>query len=230
MANPPIKDLEKTVEALEGVAFFRNFAKLTFNRHVNSVYHQNSDSHIEAKRALLITDKDTQISIANKQLLFFFSLQKFTQQTEETQYLTSGTVPGDPEMIYLKVQLSPSLLYLPNGQSVGKRYIQVPHIDESKLGNLKDFKFTHGAVSRLYVFADRKQLKVKAIDEKEADRAINELLKLVLDKWKLGNSENHSFTGKPPRDKTAPKLLGITSVCNELHVHYPHQRALTLFV
>lgn len=230
MSTPPIKDLDKTVAALEGVAFFRNFAKLIFNRHVEAVYYKNSDTHVEARRALLITDKDTQISIANKQLLFFFSLQKFTQQTEETQYLTSRTALGDPDMIYLKVQLSPSLLYFSNGSPVGKRYIQVPHIDESKLGNLKDFQFTHGAVSRLYVFADRKQIKVKAIDEKEADRAINELLKLVLDKWKLGNSENHAFTGKPPKDKSAPKLLGITSTCNELHVHYPYQRPLTFFV
>lgn len=221
---------ERTIENLEGVAFFRNFAKLTFNRHIEAVYHNDSDEHKNARRALLITDKDTQISIANKQLLFFFSLQKFTQQTEETQYLTQGTALPDPEMIYLKVQLSPSLLYYSNGQSVGKRYIQVPHIDESKLGNLKDFKFTHGAITRLYVFADRKQLKVKAIDEDEANRAINELLKLVLDKWKLGTAENHAFTGRPPKDKSAPKLVGITSSCNELHVYYPNERMITLFV
>lgn len=230
MANSPIKDLEKTVAALEEVAFFRNFAKLTFNRHVNAVYHQNSDSHIEAKRALLITDKDTQISIANKQLLFFFSLQKFTQQAEETQFLTSGTVPGDPNMIYLKVQLSPSLLYFPSGQSVGSRYIKVPHVDESKLSNLRDFKFTHGAIRRIYVFPDKKQIKVIAIDEAEGDRAINQLLKLVLDKWKVGSSENHSFTGKPPKDKDDPKLIGITSKCNELHIFYPHHQPITLFV
>jgi hypothetical protein len=228
--STPIANVEKTVENLEGLAFFRNFAKLTFNRHIEAVYHADSDTHKDARRALLITDKDTQISIANKQLLFFFSLQKFTQQTEETQYLTAGTVPSDPEMIYLKVQLSPSLLYFPNGQSVGKRYIQVPHIDESKLGNLKDFKFTHGAIKRLYVFADKKQIAVLAIDEAEGNRAINELLKLVLDKWKLGMAEDHAFTGKPPKDKAAPKLSGITSTCNELHVYYPHYRPLTLFV
>jgi hypothetical protein len=226
----PIVNTERTIENLEGVAFFRNFAKLTFNRHIEAVYHDASDSHKDTRRALLITDKDTQISIANKQLLFFFSLQKFTQQTEETQYLTAGTVPSDPEMIYLKVQLSPSLLYFPNGSPVGKRYIQVPHIDESKIGNLKDFKFKHGGVTRLYVFADKKQIKVKAFDETEGDRAINQLLGLVLDRWKLGDSETHSFTGKLPKDKDAPKLLGITSKCNELHIHYPHEKALTLFV
>jgi hypothetical protein len=228
--SSPIVNTERTIENLEGVAFFRNFAKLTFNRHIEAVYHDASDTHKDARRALLITDKDTQISIANKQLLFFFSLQKFTQQTEETQYLTQGFEMPDPNMIYLKVQLSPSLLYYPGGQSVGKRYIQVPHIDESKLANLKDFKFTHGAITRLYVFGDRKQIKVKAIDETEGNRAINELLKLVLDKWKLGSAEDHAFTGRPPRDKTAPKLLGITSTCNELHIHYPNEKMITLFV
>jgi hypothetical protein len=224
-----IKDYEKTAAALEGVAFFRNFAKATFNRHVEAVYWKEIEAHQDARKALLITDKDTQISIANKQLLFFFSLQKFTQQTEETQYLTAGSVPSDPEMIYLKVQLSPSLLYFPGGQPVGKRYIQVPHVDEAKLGSLKGFKFKHGSITRLYVFPDKKQIKVQAFDEIEGNKAINSLLGLVLDKWKVGTAEDHAYTGKPPRDKSGNRLTGITSTCNELHIHYPHQKAITFF-
>lgn len=226
----PIKDVDKTVEALTNLSFFRTFAQAAFNRHVQAVYWKDSDDHKDAKKALLITNQDTQISIANKQLLFFFSLQKFTQQTEETQYLTMGTALSDPDMIYLKVQLSPSLLYYPEGQSVGKRYIQVPHVDEAKLGNLKNFKFIHGSITRLYVFADRKQIKVQAIDENEGNRAINSLLELVLDKWKLGTAENHAFTGKPPKDKKTPRLQGVTSSCNELHIHYPRGKPITFFV
>jgi hypothetical protein len=221
---------ERTIENLEGVAFFRNFAKLTFNRHIEAVYHNDSDEHKNARRALLITDKDTQISIANKQLLFFFSLQKFTQQTEETFSFAKGTADGDPNMVKLKVQLSPSLLYYPNGQSVGKRYLEIPHIDESKLGDFKNFTFTHGSVTRLYCFADKKQIKVKAIDEAEGNRAINELLKLVLNRWKLGTAEEHGYTGRPPKDAPSPKLLGITSKCHQLHVFHPYERPYTLFV
>jgi hypothetical protein len=226
----PIANVEKTIENLEGVAFFRNFAKLTFNRHIEAVYHDASDTHKDARRALLITNKDTQISIANKQLLFFFSLQKFTQQTEDKISFAKGTADSDPNMIWLKVQLSPSLLYKSDGSPVGKRYIKIPHIDESKLGDLKNFKFTHGSVTRLYSFADKKQIKVKAIDETEGNRAINELLKLILDKWKLGTAEDHGYTGKPPKDVIKPDLEGITSKCHELHIHYPHERSITLFV
>jgi hypothetical protein len=230
MTTPLIKDLDKTVAALEGVTFFRNFAKLTFNRHVEAVYHQNIDSHIEARRALLITDKDTQISIANKQLLFFFSLQKFTQQTTEKISFAKGTAAGDPNMIRMKVQLSPSLLYKKDGTPVGKRYISVPHIDESKLGNLNNFTFTHGIVTRLYCFADRKQIKVEAISETEANRVINELLKLVETKWLLGSSESHAYTGNPPKDIKLPDLYNVTSKCHELHIYYPNSRAITIFV
>jgi hypothetical protein len=226
----PIANVEKTVKNLEGLAFFRNFAKLTFNRHIEAVYHADSDTHKDARRALLITDKDTQISIANKQLLFFFSLQKFTQQTEDRISFAKGTAPSDLDAIWLKVQLSPSILYYPNGQSVGKRYIRVPHIDESKLADLKDFKFVHGSVTRLYAFGDKKQIKVEAINEDEGNRAINELLKLVLKDWKLGTAEEHGYTGRPPKDTAKPKLEGITSKCHELHVHYPNERSLTLFV
>jgi hypothetical protein len=230
MSNPPIANLDQTISNLEGLAFFRNFAKLTFNRHVHGAYYSDSETHQEARRALLITDKDTQISIANKQLLFFFSLQKFTQQTEDRISFAKGTAPSDPYMIWLKVQLSPSKLYKENGSPIGKRYIKVPHIDESKLADLKDFTFIHGGVTRLYTFADKKQIKVKAINESEGNRAINELLKLVLKDWKLGTAEEHGYTGRPPNDAALPELSGIKSTCHELHVHYPHERSLTLFV
>ena len=225
-----LKNTEQTIANLEGLAFFRNFAKLTFNRHVEAVYHRNTEENIQARRALLITDKDTQISIANKQLLFFFSLQKFTQQTEDKISFAKGTAEKDPNMIRLDVQLSPSLLYTKSGTSVGKRYISVPHIDESKLGNFRDFTFIHGSITRLYCFADKKQIKVKAISEEEGNRAINQLLKLVQPEWILGTAEEHGFTGKPPKDMGKPLLDNIQSKCHELHIHYPNLKSITFFV
>lgn len=227
--TPPIKDLDKTVKSLEDLSFFRSFAAAAFNRHVEAVYYKNTDADKDAKRALLITPKDTQISICNKQLLFFFSLQKFTQQTEERISFAKGTDPIDPEMIRLKVQLSPALLYHKNGSPIGKRYISVPHIDESKLANLKNFTFTHGSTIRLYCFGDRKQIKVEAIDEAEGNRAINELLKLVRDDKKLGTAEEHGYTGKPPKDTTKPILHGIKSTANQLHIKYPGDRGSITF-
>lgn len=225
-----LKKQEETIKALAELAAFKNFAKLTFNRHINSVYFKQSEAHIEARKALLITDADSQISIANKQLLFFFSLQKFTQQTTEKMSFAKGMAPKDPFMLRLKVQLSPSLLYKKDGTPIGKRYISVPHVDESKLGDLKDFTFTHGIVTRLYAFADRKQIKVEAISEDEGNRAINELLKLVEPQWKLGSAEEHGYTGKPPKDSTLPDLYGIKSKCYELHIYYPNTSAITLYV
>jgi hypothetical protein len=226
----PIKDLDKTLEALEGLEFFRNFAKLAFNHHVNAIYWKATEEHKTAKRALLITDKDSQISIANKQLLLFFSLQKFTQQTEDKISFAKGTAEGDPDMIRAKIQLNPALKYMPDGSSTGYRYISVPHIDEAKLGEFRDFYFIHGSITRLYCFADKKQIKVLAIDEKEGNRAINELLKLVQPKWKLGTAEEHGYTGKPPKDIKDPALLGIKSHGAELQLSDAHGKLYKIFI
>jgi hypothetical protein len=225
-----LKNQDETVSALEGLAFFRNFAILTFNRHVEAVYYKNTETHTEAKRALLITAKDTQMSIANKQLLFFFSLQKFAQQTDERVNIAKGMAEKDPNMVKLKVRLQPAKLYKPDGTEYGQRYISVPHIDESKLGNLRDFTFKHGMVIRLYVFADKKQIKLFAHTETEGDRAINELLKLVDKKWLLGTSEEHSYTGRIGKDVKDLDLTGITSKAVALLVTHPHERPYTVFV
>jgi hypothetical protein len=226
----PIKDLEKTVAALEGLAFFRGFAQLAFNHHVNAIYWKATDDHKAAKRALLITNSDTQISIANKQLLLFFSLQKFTQQTEDKISFAKGTADGDPDMIRAKIQLNPALKYKADGSTVGYRYISVPHVDEARLGDLRDFYFIHGSITRLYCFADKKQIKVMAIDEKEGNRAINELLKLVQPKWKLGTAEEHGYTGKPPKDVKEPDLLGIKSQAAELQLSDAHGKLYKIFI
>ena len=53
-----IVDLPQTLAKLEDLNFFRNFAKLTFNRHVNAVYWSSSEEHQQARRALLIHDDD----------------------------------------------------------------------------------------------------------------------------------------------------------------------------
>jgi hypothetical protein len=224
-----LKDPQKTIENLENLQQFKNFAKIAFNHHVNSIYYKNTEEHKQAKRALLITDKDSQISIANKQLLLFFSLQKFEQSVEE-KLLYSKDMPNDPEMISAKIKLNPSKKYTDDGKSVGCRYIKVPHVDESKLGNLRDFKFTHGNICRLYTFADKKQIKVYAISETEGNKAINALLELVQDKYKLGTAEEHGYTGIPPKDQKDVSLKGITSKGTAIHVSDKHGKLYSVFI
>lgn len=230
MANPPIKNLEKTVENLENLAQFTNFAKLVFNEHVNAVYYKNSEEHVQAKKALLIKDRDSQISICNKQLLFFLSLQKLEQQVSDKFVLNSGNVDKDPSMITAEVKLNPSLKYKKDGTPTGTRQIKIPHVDESKLGNLRDFKFTHGKVAVIYSFADKKQIKVLSIDEKEGLRAINELLKIVDSKWLLGSAEEHCYMGKMPKDMKDGDLHGLTSKGTALHISDFHGKLYTVFI
>jgi hypothetical protein len=225
-----LKNTDRTISALEDLTFFRNFAKLTFNRHVKAVYWKDDETHRNAKRALLITDKDTLLSIANKQLLFFFSLQKFAQAVEERIVIAKGMAEKDPNMVKLRLRMAPLKLYKPDGTKYGYRYFQVPHIDESKIGNLRDFTFKHGMVIRLYVFADKKQIKLFAFTETEGDRAINEILKLVDKKWLLGTSEQHSYTGRIGKDVPDGDLTGLTSKCNALLVQHPYEPPYTVFI
>jgi hypothetical protein len=229
-ATRVLKDPEKTIVALENAQFSNSFAQATFNRHVEAVYWKDTAAHKDARRALLITDKDLILQRIEKQMIFFFSLQNFTQQTEEKISFAKGTAEGDPNMVRLKVQLSPSLLYKKDGTSVGKRYISVPHIDESKLGEFRNFRMVHGMIIRIYAFADKKQIKVLVKDEAEGDRVINELLRIIIPKWRLGTSEEHSYTGKPPKDVKDYDLVGITSKCHQLHVFHPHERPYTFYV
>jgi len=225
-----LKNERSVIAGLENIAFFRNFARLAFNRHIKAIYYKNDDTHKQAKRALLITSKDTQLSIVNKQLLFFFSLQKFAQQTEERVNIAKGLEDKDPNMVKLKIRLQPSKLYKLDGTMYGQRYISVPHIDESKLGNFRDFTFKHGMVIRLYVFSDKKQIKVFAFTETEGDRVINELLKLVRKDKLLGTSEQHSYTGRIGKDVKELDLTGITSKAVALLISHPYERPYTVYV
>lgn len=229
MANPPIKNLEKTVENLENLAQFTNFAKLVFNEHVNAVYYKNTEEHVQAKKALLIKDKDSQISICNKQLLFFLSLQKLEQQVSDKFILGNMEKVSLDGMLTGEIKLNPSIKYK-DGKSVGTRQIKVPHLDESKLGNLRNFTFTHGKTVVIYKFDSRKMIKVLAIDKAEGIRAIGELLKIVESKHILGKPEDHCYVGNMPKDMKDGDLHGIPSKGTAIHISDTHGKLYTVFI
>jgi hypothetical protein len=214
----PLINVDTTIERLEGVELFRNFMRGTFNEYVKQCFYKNSPEHSIARKTLLITEKDTQISIANKQLAFWFTLQKFTQEREEKILIGKGFAIKDDEdysNIYAKVRLVPRNKFV-DGRNSGYRYIQIPHIDPAKLGNLRDFTFTFGREVLTYTFADKRKIKVKALTREIGHKTINKLLDLVLDDWKVGTSEEHSAPATVPNDIPDGDLHG--RIANGTHL------------
>jgi hypothetical protein len=230
-----IVGIEKTVTKLEKLAQNKAFSKLAFNHHVTSVYYKETAAHKQAKEALLIKDDDTLLMQVNKKLDFFFCLQKFEQITEDRLILNPLFAKDpDPNAINIEVKLNPSIKYKKGKDgrvvSVGTRQIKVPHIDMAKLGNFRDFKFRHGNVKVVYIFADKKQINVRAYSKEDGLKAVNHLLKLVEDKWHLGAAEKHCFVSIPSEATEHGDLHGLYSKATALHVGNTHGKMWTVFL
>jgi hypothetical protein len=230
-----IANFAKTKGKLEQVKLLLNFCKLTQNQHVYEVYSGAGETNEKAKQALLIHDDDNWPIIAVKILVFFLSLQKL--QTSVTEIFTyhKGYVDKDPHMLNAEIILNPTKKYKKDQKtgkqvSIGTRQINIPHVDESKLRELDNFSIVHGGVIRFYSFADKKQIKVMALDKAEGDRAINHLLKIVDKKWYLGTSEEHSATGEPPKDRKTPDLQGVTSKISAIDLGDHHGKLYRIFM
>jgi hypothetical protein len=230
-----IVGIEKSVTKLEKLAQNKAFSKLAFNHHVASVYYKETAAHKQAKEALLIKDDDTLLMQINKKLDFFFCLQKFEQTMEEHLLINPKFAKdSDPNAINIEVKLNPSLKYKKNKQGhvtpVGTRQISIPHIDMAKLGNFRDFKFRHGNVKVVYIFADKKQINVRAYTKEDGLKAVNHLLKLVEDKWIVGTAENHCYIGMASESTAHGDLHGLYSKATALHVGNTHGKMWTVFI
>jgi hypothetical protein len=228
--NNLIANFEKTKTKLEDLKFLINFAKLVHNEHVYACYSGSGEINDLAKKGLLIRDTDNLPTIAIRILLFFLSLQKLEHGVTDIVAYAKGYKPTEPDILFGRVKLNPSKKYDEEKRSIGCRYVKVPHIDEAKIADLHGFSLAHGNVTRLYSFADGKQIKVKVISVTEGDRVINQLLKIVKKDWVIGSSEEHSFTGDPPKDVKDHKLKGITSRGTAIHLNDNHSDLYTIFL
>lgn len=234
VTNSPIKNVTQTTAELNNLQQLIAFSQLVFNRHVSDVYYKNSEEHKLAKAALLIRDNDTYPAINTKVSLFFLALQHLSNDVEEIIAVNSKFREKDPEAISGRIKLNPKKKYKKgeNGKqiSIGCRYIEVPHIDESKLWELRGFTFIHGNCVCLYTFKDKKQIKVLAHTTEEGLKAVNHLLKIVDPKWKVGTAEEHCYTANGAKDMAKGDLHGITSKATGIHIGDIHGKKYTVFI
>lgn len=229
--DSPIKDEAQLVSQLESLALLTNFAAKTFNQHITAVYWKQTKEHITAKESLLIKPSDTPPLITLKLLTFFLSLQKLETSVEEKVLLNQlFATPKDPDLVTAMVRLRPRLKYKPNGTPIGTRAIQVPHVDESKLLDLRGFTFVHGETVCLYTFADKKQIKVLAIDEQAGIEAIQKLLQIVLPRWILGDAKEHCYIGKFSPNTKKSDVHGVTSKITKIDVNLPDKSIYTVLM
>jgi hypothetical protein len=227
----PVRDESKIVEQLESLALLTNFATATFNQHIAAVYWKKTKEHITAKTALTIKPSDTAPIISLKIQVFFLSLNKLDHAIEEKVLLNQlFAKPKDPDIVTATIRLRPKTKYHKDGQPIGNRVISVPHIDESKLGDFRDFRFTHGEVKCIYTFADKKQIKVLALNEELGIEAIQRLLVIVDPKWILGTAKEHCYVGKFSPNTAKSVLHGVTSTAFKIEINPPEGSSYTLFL
>jgi hypothetical protein len=109
----------------------------------------------------------------------------------------------ESEDVSVKISMKPDKSYNRNQKSTGTQYLNIPHIDESKLDALRDFYFTYGKWECVYQFAPvsglsiGKQIKIRSKTKKEGIRAIDELLKIVRLDMIKGDAKTHcTYTQK----------------------------------
>lgn len=83
--------------------------------------------------------------------------------------------------IKIKINLKLSRSTNNNNKPSGSQSITLNHVDEDKTGTLKDFTFVYGDESCVYKFDSGKRISIYAKDKKEGVKAINKLMKAVIE-------------------------------------------------
>lgn len=108
--------------------------------------------------------------------------------------------------IRIKIYLKLSRSINKNGKPSGRQSITLNHVDEDKTDLLKDFTFVYGDEVCVYKFDSGKSILINAKDKKEGVKAINKLMKAVIEPMK----KRVTFANLPSKSgKTPHGLSGI---------------------
>lgn len=213
-----------TNERLEEQQRLMNFAIRFHNPKVMESYGHKTDEDTKKLISLmLITDKDSLITALFRMNNFYNVADRSTK--EYLDYPGQSIVKRANAGIVGELRLNSAKKYV-NGKPVGTYRVKIPHFNEDLVASLRGFQQEFGNVRMLYVFADKKQLKVNVSSEKEGFRVLNYLLKAVDAKKRLGTAEEHAYKGNMPPDAEPHKLTGLTLAAKSVNVIYPNKTNL----
>jgi hypothetical protein len=201
-----------------------NFAIKFHNAKVVEAYvHRKDDETKKLVELMLITEKDSLIT-ALFRMNNFYNVADRTSR-EYIDYPGQSIVKREPIGIVGEVRLGSAKKYV-NGKAVGTYRITIPHFKEELVESIRDYHQEFGNVRMLYVFADKKQLKVNVSSQKEGFRVLNHLLQAVDPKKKMGTAEAHAYEGNMPPDAEPHKLTGLTLAAKSIRVISPDKTSV----
>jgi hypothetical protein len=201
-----------------------NFAIKFHNAKVMEAYgHKKDEESQKIISLMLLTEKDSLVVSLYKMNNFYNVADRATR--EYIDYPGQSIVKRSPAGIIGEVRLVGTKKHV-NGKPVGSYRVKIPHFKEELVASVRDYHQEFGNVRMLYVFADKKQLKVNVSTEKEGWRVLNHLLKAVDPAKKLGTAEEHAYKGNMPPDAEPHKLTGLTMTAKAIRVIYPDKTSV----
>jgi hypothetical protein len=200
-------------------------AKL-FNAKVSEAYgHRQDPTGKTLLSALVIDENDSTLDRVEKMMIFFLVCERLPLTA--TGLITEGSGIGRSiDVTTAQVRIKSPKKYA-DKKAIGYYYVRVPHAVETAWETLRGYRQTYGKITALYVFADKRQIKINVKDEKEGHRCINHLLKVVDPKRLIGTSEKHTHFSHPPPDKKPPRIDGLTAEANQITLLLPDRTELS---
>jgi hypothetical protein len=196
------------------------------NNDVEEAYgHRKDPAGIELLKALTVDPaKDAAPVIQLAYTTFYLGCGR--SMKDSIQIFGEGTrVAGRKPSNVAEIRLKPNRQYI-DGVEVGYYRLNIPHALESKWKEIQGYTQVFGNITVLYIFGDRRQIKINVSTEAEGHRCMNLLLKLVDPAVLNGSSEEHSYIGRRAKNRKKHKLEGLTGTANQIKQKFPDRTSL----
>jgi hypothetical protein len=203
------------LEHLQGMV---NLFSAEYNRQVAEAYQGKSE---KVKNQVLARSQDTPIMLLLKAFYFYLVADRLPSVVPPT---ADGRLHRRMAHIIVgEVRLKSDKKRV-NGRVPGYYQLHIPHMHPDRWEKLRGYTHTWGNLTMVYAFDSQRQIKINVKDEATGHKAMNHLLQAVDPSCLLGSSEQHSYVGRPAKDKAPFRLAGQTGRANRIAIHYPDER------
>lgn len=192
-----------------------------FNIQVAEAYAHRTDPEGQRRNRLLrINPEKDPIGRAQFKMDFFYKVDgRLTAQIPQPVSEGSRVIRSE-QVTMAELRLKPSKKLI-NGSPAGYYRVTVPHMLADKWEALIGYEQEFGNQTMLYVFGDKRQIKINVSSEKEGHRCINHLLRVVDPAFICGTSEEHTYVGRRAKNAKPHRLTGLKAAANLATIRFP---------